>query len=291
MKITANFFVFCALSLKISTLSAQCPIPNKDFDGYWIASTLINFSELFDPQDWSCTRVTGENAINFYESGLYPAPASIGGTAVEFNLEGPPVETGIWTLKPIVCTQFPQQITGRFKHSGTTSDTLYFILNYSTVDGAGGDTIREIRRAALVCQNHVMSAFQEFSIPVELPHLNVYTQIDTLQIVYKNQSANPGIYYLDMVDFGYTTAANTAHLVENLCITPNITSNSATVVLPESGFDLRLIGPSGQVIRSEKAVPGTRYELDLSALPAGLYYVTASDADQGVRMAGKLLKR
>jgi hypothetical protein len=272
---------------------SQCTILNKDFTDVWIVGTLVNFADVFDPADWYSTQTTSLNAATYFESGLYPAPGSTSGTdAVEFNLSGSPRETGIQTLVPIVCSNYPQSIKASIKHTGVGSDTLYFYSHYSTIDD-WGDTTREIITAALICSTPISSDFQDFEIPVQLPHLDVYTQIDTFRIIYKSVSANPGIFVLDKVDFSYTTSSHDyQEWLPNIKISPTITRQYAHISIPAPIPDLQvsLIDIIGVTVWSNNCDTQGEIDIDLSRLEDGIYYVSVKHPDGHARVVKKLVK-
>lgn len=292
MKFNVFTLLCCIQLICFSTSSAQCPIPNKDFTGYWIAATLINFGDIFDPEDWASTAVTGQNALNYGYSGLYPAHGAVSiSDAVEFDLSGAPTETGIRTLAPIVCSDFPTHITGRFKHTGIESDTLYFSLFYTALDVISGDTIREINKALLVCNTQINSTFQSFDIPIALPHLNIYSQIDTIEIAYKSRSFNPGIFYLDAVDFGYASSThNSPEAYRNLKIFPSITAQNARIELPAVNMQINVVNAIGTSLLSMQSAGAKSIDLDLGGLASGLYYVIGKPENGSEVYVGKVMK-
>lgn len=291
MKHNIRTLIFCTLLGYASVSSAQCPIPNSDFSKYWISSTLFNMAEMFDPGDWACTWITGQNAVNYYESGLYPAGSTFG--SVEFNLSGPPTETGIRSLEPIGCSDFPTRITGAFRHTGQGSDTLYFSLHFSAIDPISGSTIRETSTAALINSTDMGSSFQTFDIPIHQPSLSIYTQIDSLKIVYKSVAADPGIFYLDEVDFRYTSSTfEGPQKISNIQILPSITPQFAQIVLPTSSSDwqINIVNTTGATVRSLQSEVSEAVGLDLTDLTNGIYYVICKPADGKAVYVGKVVK-
>lgn len=291
MKRNVRTLIFCALLGYASVSSAQCPIPNRDFSQYWISSILFNMAHMFDPGDWACTWLTGQNAVNYYESGLYPAGSTLG--AVEFNLSGLPTETGIRSLEPIVCSDFPTRISGAFRHTGQGSDTLYFSLHFSAIDPISGSTIRETSAAVLISNTDMGSSFQNFDIPIQQPSLNIYTQIDSLKIVYKSVAAAPGIFYLDEVDFGYTSSTHEGRQkTSNIQVLPSITPQFAQIVLPTSSADwqINIVNTTGTTVRSIHNEVSEAVDLDFTGLINGLYYVICKQANGGTVYVGKVVK-
>ena len=271
---------------------AQCPVPNKDFNGYWIVSTLINFADTYDPAEWTSTRITGENAFNYFESGLFPAPGTTSQMdAVEFYLQGPLVETGIRTLNPIVCSNFPTSVTGHFKHLGTGSDTLFFTIDVSDVD-VWGDTTKEVLTAELVCNTLISNAFQSFEIPMPLPHLSVYTQIDTLEIAYRSVSFDPGSFILDDLDFGYTSSVHENKWAQSIRVSPTITHQNIEIGLPKPlpGLEINLVDAIGRTLISKRFNAEEALSLDLGELAAGVYFIQCNHPKEQIHLTRKVVK-
>lgn len=271
---------------------SQCPIPNKDFSDYWIVSILTNGADTFDPAGWTSTWVTGENAFNYFESGLFPAPGSTSQyDAVEFYLQGPLTETGIRTLEPIVCSNFPTSVSGHFKHLGQGSDTLFFSLDFSDVD-AWGDTTKETVTAQLVCNTLVNTGFQSFEIQMPSPHLNIFTQIDTLEVYYKSVSFDPGSFILDDLDFGYTSSVQENEWTQSIRISPTITRQSIQVSLPMSlpGLQIELIDATGKRLETKRFNTAETLDLDLEDKANGVYFLRCSHPKEQIYFTRKIIK-
>jgi hypothetical protein len=258
----------------------QCTIPNHDFSGPWIHSLYINWSESYDPDSWYPTWITSYNAYNYFTPGIFPAVGTTSTLdAVEFNLEGVPNVVGIKSKEPILCSQIPKYVLGKFKHQGNSSDTLHFSMYLSTLD-AFGDTIREVLTTPLIANSDVGPEYQDFSLGFSLPQHSGYSQIDSLVIEFKSVANNPGKFFLDEVRFKLTSvAATTPSLSQTVQVTPTLAQGIICIKIQDltSDWQVALIGVDGRVFLTKQCGRSQEVDLELFNLPKGVYFIMCMD--------------
>ncbi len=288
-----HFYILILLALlgNIQASFSQCLIPNKDFSGYWLVVLYANGAESFDPEDWLNNWESFQNPGSY--KGVYTYQGSTGPyDAVQFYLGGPNREVGIITYHPIFCTNFPTSVTGHFKHLlGDGSDTLLFKIHLSEVD-VWGDTTREVPTAELISSTDISSAFQPFEISMPLPHLNTFTQIDSIEVTFKSKSLNPGSFILDDLDFGYTISSQESGLAQRIRISPTITDQNIHISLPAPmpGLQITLVDTRGSVVFSTAFNAEETLDLNLESLAAGVYFIQGNCPKEQIHFTRKFVK-
>jgi hypothetical protein len=286
-------FALILLILLSPKTHTQCTIPNHDFSGPWIHSLYINWSESYDPDSWHPTWITSYNAYNYFTPGIFPAVGTTSTLdAVEFNLEGVPNVVGIKSKEPILCSQIPKYVLGKFKHQGNSSDTLHFSMYLSTLD-AFGDTIREVLTTPLIANSDVGPEYQDFSLGFSLPQHSGYSQIDSLVIEFKSVANNPGKFFLDEVRFKLAsvdaTIPSLSHLVQ---VNPTIVQGTFRVNIQEpiADWQVDIIAVDGRVVLTKQCGSSMDVDFEMSNFSNGMYFVQCKDSNGQVFCTKRVVK-
>lgn len=279
--------------LGTSTIAqSQCELPNAGFSEGWIHSLYINWSDSYDAIGWSCTPVTSYYSYNYYSIGILPATGSEGlFSAVEFNLDGIQDEAGIYTTQvPILCSTIPDRIRGHFKHTGVHRDSLSFSIFLMEIND-WGDTTREVLTAHLVSEENQVANFKAFDIPIPAPHTEVFTQIDSFVIWYRSTYDLAGVFTLDDIEFGFTSATAEPEAM-HVNISPTLTDGPLLLQSnnPEQTVQVSLRDMNGRLLQSRIWDAATRLQLDLSALPKGVYLVQGTGSSGRALFARRVMK-